>query len=206
MTCRRNLTCAAAFLCMVCGAALAGCATSPGGAAPAVRPAQVRSLNLDAYQDPAERDRAALVRFVGAWDYDGWYDPPDQPRRQAAGIAAGTIEHRHFVLLDSAEVAQQGGIADFQAGSMLLSSEPGIGLMLTAWSGQAPAVHRCRGTVEAEGSRFVFDEFRPIRTQDRLRMIVRFETDDRWVIDFYRRTGGKDVLAASYTFTRSAAM
>jgi hypothetical protein len=180
-----------------------GCGTMQQTATPTMRPPQVRPLDTLGHSDPIDRDRLALSRFVGAWDFEGWYDAPGEPRRMAAGIAAGTIENRFFLLLDSARIVVQGERGEVITGAMLLSAEPGIGLMMTAWSEQSPVVHRFRGTVEAEGSRFMFDEVRPLRGNDHLHLVMRFETDDRWIAEFHRISGGSNVIAASYTFTRA---
>lgn len=190
----------------LCGLGLAtvmvGC-NSTQTTAPPTRPAQVRALDLSGHPDPTDRDRIALARFVGAWDFKGWYDPPGAPRRETAGIAAGTVEHQHFLMLDTARIVAQAEDKEFSVGSMLFSAEPGVGLMLTAWSSEEPSVQRLRGKVEAEGSRFVFDEIRTAHGTDRLRMILRFETDDRWVAEFFRKSGSPDVAVASYTFKRT---
>lgn len=190
-------------LCAIgCAALLVGCNTTPTSGT-GVRPPRVRALDTSGLADPVDRDRLALSRFVGAWDFEGWYDPPGESRRTTEGRAAATIEHNHFIMLDTARAVEQADDVEYSVGSMLLSVEPGIGLMATAWSSDTPAIHRLGGSVEAGGSRFVFKEFRTVGGRDRVRAVMRFETDDRWVLEFSRKSSGQDVIAASYTFTRA---
>lgn len=182
---------------------LAACSAVRQTAVTAAKPAQVRPLDYAGNTDPLDRDRLALSRFVGAWDFEGWYQAPDLSRRETKGLAAGMIENRYFLLLDTARRVKQSASEEFLRGSMLLSVEPGIGLMLTAWGDQSPAVHRLRGQVQADGSLFVFDEVRPPKDKDCLKMVLHFDSDDRWIADFYRVSGGTESLAASYLFLRA---
>ena len=166
-------------------------------------PAGVTILRAPAGATEDDRNRIALARFVGAWDYAGWYTPEGRARETSEGIAAGTIEHEYYVLLDGQYVREEAGTASYHEGSMLFSSEPGLGLMMTSWSNAGPSVQRFRGRVEREGTRFVFDEVERVGGGEWLRLVVSFETDNTWTADFYRRGSPEDILAASYTFTRA---
>jgi len=195
-------TLAVAGLTAIVGA-FAGCSAQQKADREVVRPAGVTEIDFAGITDSTERTRIALSRFVGAWDISGWHQPPGEARRETSGIAAGTIENEYFVLIDTARVTTQNEVVDHTAGSILLSAEPGVGLMLTAWSSESPEVHRFKGESYADWSRFVFNEFRTPEDRDRLRLVMQFQTNDRWTAEFYRRKGMKETLAASYTFNRA---
>src|SRR5690606_31063353 len=96
---------------------------------PALRP-----LTLPANATLADEDRAALARFIGVWDFEGWSTTDAGQRQNARGTAAAASEHEHFVLVDVRSTAGQlSGEAGRSAGSMLLAVDPGSGLTLTAW-------------------------------------------------------------------------
>ncbi len=193
-----------ASLAIAVAACTLGCAgTRTPGDASATRPAECREIDTSHLTEQHDKDRVALARFVGAWDFEGWYDPSGESRRSGAGMAAGVVEHDNFLLLDTANFVDQDGEREFETGSLLFSVEPGVGLVMTAWSDDSKAVHRFRGRVEAEGSRFVFEDIPIGGGRDRVAMVMRFETDDRWFAEGFRRSRGSDTLVAQYTFTRA---
>lgn len=163
----------------------------------------LRSIRVPPSASPADADRAALARFVGAWDFEGWSGHEGR-RTQGAGRAAAVIEDEHFVLLDlEATTGQLGGRTGRKSGSMILASEPGIGVTLTAWGDAAPSISRLAGRAHGNGAVFTLDEARTPAGRPRLSMTITFETDDRWVAEI-RERGRTSPPLARYTFTRAA--
>jgi hypothetical protein len=166
--------------------------------------AALRPIQSPSGTSRADRDRAALARFVGVWTFSGWSVDPNGNRAHSAGLAAAAIEDDYFVLIDiRATAGQLGGRAGRKGGSMLLASEPEIGVTLTAWGDASPSVNRLIGRTEGEGASFVFDEAKTPGDRHRLSLNVTFETDDRWTAEIRDITATGRPLIASYTFNRS---
>lgn len=181
---------------MGAGLGLAGC-RSRGPNVSDVPNLALRPLNVPAHATAADEDRAALSRFVGVWDFEGWSTDAEGQKQKSSGTAAAAIEHEHFVLFEvRSAVGTLSGQAGRSAGSMLLASEPGSGLALTAWGDAAPAVRRLTGHVHGNGSAFGFSE-----PGGRTSLVLTFETDDRWVAEVRDGRSGDPVIA-KYTFTR----
>lgn len=179
-------------------AGLAGCRSNGPVVSDAPNPA-LRQLTIPANATPADEDRAALARFIGVWDFEGWSTTDTGHRQTSRGAAAATSEHEHFVLIEVRSTAGQlSGEAGRSAGSMLLAVEPGNGLTLSAWGDAAPAIRRLSGSVHGSGATFWFEEF-----SQGTSVAMKFETDDRWIAEV-RKGGGEDSVIATYTFTRRA--
>lgn len=176
---------------------ITGCSSS-GPAVSDVPNLALRPLQVPANATAADEDRAALGRLVGVWNFEGWSKDADGQRRTASGTAAAAIEHEHFVLLDiRSTVGELSGRAGSTTGSMLLASEPGTGLTLTAWGDAAPAVRRLSGTVHGNGSVIA------LREPGRGAMLtLTFETDDRWVAELHEAGAARDSAVARYVFSR----
>jgi hypothetical protein len=187
---------------LVVAAAVPGCKTGPLHGTYA-RPTTVSPIDASEYSDQHDLDRMALTRFIGAWDFTGWHNPPDGERRETAGIAAGVVEHRNFVLLDIANLTEEGETVELGSGSILFAVEPEVGLVVTTWSEASPAVHRYRGMVQADGSRFAFGGVKVGETGERVDVVAQFETDDRFVMRFYRGSGDSAEIVAEYAFSRA---
>lgn len=178
-------------------AVLAGCRSGEPVVSDAPNPA-LRPLTVPANATLADEDRAALTRFIGVWDFEGWSMTDAGQRQNARGTAAAASEHGHFVLVEVRSTAGQlAGEAGRSAGSMLLAAEPGNGLTLTAWGDASPAIRRLTGSVHGNGCTFWFRE-PGLGTS----VAMRFETDDRWIAEV--RRGGADSVIATYSFTRRA--
>lgn len=184
------------------GLLLAGCQSSSAPAAhfaanPALSPIQVPPGGSS-----CDADRAALARFVGVWNFDGWANSGGA-RTTASGKAAATIENQHFVLIDLQTTSGTvGARAGTKSGSMLLASEPGIGLTLTAWGDASPSMSRAIGRAEGNASAFMFEEARTPAGMHRLSITMTFETNDRWVASIHDLSVGGQPRVAQYTFTR----
>lgn len=144
-------------------------------------------------------ERATLAKFIGAWDFEGWYEPADAPRRTSKGKAAGVLEHSHFVLLDTHSTVTEDGKSRELRGSILFSVAPGEGLQLSAWSDNSPALRQFKGTVENNGNRFSFKGIPAPGNSNQVRLEILYSSADRWTAEFTR--SGK--VIASYTFIRA---
>jgi len=181
---------------------LCGCESSSPARHQGTNPA-LRQIEAPASGGTVDADRAALARFVGVWNFEGWAINGGN-RVTAAGKAAAAIENDHFVLIDVQTTSGTlGSRASNKSGSVLLASEPGIGLTMTAWGDASPAISRATGHVEGNASAFVFDEARTPKGVHRLSMTMTFETDDRWVARVHDLSAGDHPLVAQYTFTRA---
>jgi hypothetical protein len=193
-------------LCAILTFPFAGCRSGgDGGEAAAEHPENpaLRTLACPEGAASADANRAALARFVGVWNFEGW-SSDGSAHVPATGRAAGVVENQHFVLLDlQATAGKVGQPPARKAGSMLLASEPDIGVTLTAWGDASPQIRRLVGRCEGKGSAFVLNEVRHGQDGRDLSMTIVFETDDRWTAEF-RDTAmeGKPVVAR-YTFTRA---
>lgn len=149
---------------------------------------------------PALRaERATLAKFIGAWDFEGWYEPVDAPRRTSKGKAAGVLEHSHFVLLDTQSTVTEDGKSRELRGSILFSVAPGEGLQLSAWSDNSPALRQFKGSIKNNGNLFAFKGIPAPGNSNQVRLDILFSSADRWTAEFTR---GSKVIA-SYTFIRA---
>ncbi len=179
-----------------------GCQTNKP-AEHAANPA-LRQLNIAPDASSADADRAALARFIGVWNFEGWSADPGGKRSSASGHTAGTIEDEHFVLLDfQVTSGELTGRAGRKAGSMILASEPGIGATMTAWGDSGPSITRLVGRVEGNGSAFSFRESRTPEGRRRVSLLFVFETDDSWTVEIRDDSVNGDPVVASYRFTRA---
>ncbi len=152
----------------------------------------------------ADRDRAALARFVGDWKFEGFAQNGVE-RTPGSGQAAATIEREHFVLLDlQAAEGQLSGRAGRKSGSMIFASEPGIGLTLTAWGDASPTITRMVGSIEGNASRFTFKEMPTAPGLHRHTMMFDFVTDDRWIAEIRDESERNSPIVARYEFVRAA--
>ncbi|MCC6321475.1 MAG: hypothetical protein IT438_08600 [Phycisphaerales bacterium] len=141
-----------------------------------------------------------LARFVGDWSFEGHASAADGEAAKATGRAAGVIENEHFVLIDlRVESGRFGARGERKGGSLLLASEPGIGLTMTGWGGSSPSIVRLVGRAEGSGSRFSFDEVKSSGAR-RVNLSFEFEADDRFVATIRDATNSS--VLGSYTFTR----
>lgn len=154
---------------------------------------------------PADADRQALARLVGVWSFEGWSVGKDGSRKQATGLAAAAIENRYFVLLDiEASAGELGGRAGRKSGSMILASEPGIGLTLTAWGDASASICRLVGRVSGDGKVFTFEESRTPADLRRLSLVLTFETSERWTAEVRDASAPGRPIIAFYTFHAGA--
>lgn len=187
---------------MLSGVSLSGCGSAQTTSRHEVNPA-LRQIQTPAGGSAADADRAALARFVGLWNFEGW-TLKNGERASASGIAAATIENQHFVLIDVQTTAgAMGTRGGHRSGSVLLASEPGIGLTMTAWGDASPAISRSTGHVEGNASAFVFEESQTPQGIRRLSVTMTFETNDRWVTAVHDLAAAGRPLVAQYTFTRA---
>lgn len=182
---------------------LGGCQTAPATSDQPVNPA-LRVITSPAGAAPADVQRAALARFVGTWNFEGWSSGDGTLRNRFDGRAAGTIENEHFVLLDlEATAGRLAGKAGRKSGSLFFASEPGIGLTLSAWGDASPSVSRFVGTALGGASVFRFREVRSA-SGSRIALAIKFETDDRWSAELRDLNATGEPVIAYYTFTRSS--
>jgi hypothetical protein len=153
---------------------------------------------------PADVNRAALARFVGVWNFEGWTADRAGQHMPRSGRAAGAIDHEHFVEIEfHATDSQPGGSNAHKAVSVLLASEPGLGLTMTAWGDASPAVSRLIGKAEGDGSAFTFDEATSTAGRDRLSVTIKVQTDDHWTLEVHDASNSGRPVVASYAFTRA---
>ncbi|MBS0196744.1 MAG: hypothetical protein JSR77_08300 [Planctomycetes bacterium] len=180
-----------------------GCGSQPRTAAPDAHRA-LRPIVTIAGASAADKDRAALARFVGDWKFEG-FAMNGSDRAKGSGRAAASIEREHFVLLDlQAAEGQLSGHAAKKSGSMIFASEPAIGLTLTAWGDASPAMTRMVGEVDANASHFTFNEMRTAPGVHRHTISFDFETDDRWIAEIRDESERNTPVVARYEFTRVA--
>lgn len=180
----------------------AGCSTHQTTAEHPVNPA-LRAITPPAHGTAADADRAALARFVGVWNFEGWSTDPTGAHQPGAGHAAAVIESEHFVLMDLLTTSGQlAGRTSRKSGSMIFASEPGIGVTMTAWGDASPSISRMVGRAEGNGSVFTFHEAKTPEGHHQMGAIVTFETDDRWVVDIKNASMSGEPVVARYTFTR----
>jgi len=178
---------------------LTGCQCGSSAPTYSQNPA-LRQIQPPANATAADADRATLARFVGVWTFEGWSVAADGTERTVAGNAAAAIESEHFVLLTIHRTSGQlAGRAGRTVGSMLLASEPEVGITLTAWGDESPFVRRLIGKTHGSGSVFSFDE----RNRG-LSLTLTFETDDRWVAEARESNNGAQSVVARYKFSRDA--
>lgn len=185
-------------------ASLWGCQCQPSACAHPANPALHR-LEIPVGATAADADRAALSRFVGVWTFDGWSVATGGDRKPCAGKAAAAIEDEHFVLIDLQTTSGQVGVhSEHKSGSLMLGSEPGIGVTLTAWGSASPSISRFAGSAAGDGSFFCFREARTAADTRRLRVCIWFETDDRWTAQVRDGSASDHPLIAEYKFTRTS--
>jgi hypothetical protein len=194
----------AACLCAA-PAALVACGSSQ--VAPATPPTtgNLRPITTPAGGSVADAQRAALARFVGIWQFEGWSVDPAGTQRSVSGRAAATIEREHFVLIDmQATSGEMAGRALRRGGSILLASEPGLGVTLTTWGDASPAVGRLIGKAGESGGSFVFDEAATPAGRQRVQITIHFRSDDHWVAELRDAEAGGSNMLARYEFKRAA--
>jgi hypothetical protein len=185
-------------------ASLWGCQCQPCACAHPANPT-LRQLEISAGASAADADRAALSRFVGVWTFDGWSAASGCDRKPRAGKAAAAIEDEHFVLIDLQTTSGPvGGHSEQKSGSLMLGSEPGIGVTLTAWGSASPSISRFVGSAARDGSFFCFKEVRTVADTRRLWVCIWFETDDQWTAQVRDGTASDHPLIAEYKFTRTS--
>ncbi len=185
------------------GAFLAGCSGQKDLSSGQERNPALRRMETPPGGTQADADRAALARFVGVWTFEGWSTDTGGVRTPASGDAAAVIENEHFVKIDVvATSGKLGGRAGRKGGSLLLASEPGVGVTLTSWGDASPSISRLIGRSEGEGSQFTFQEARTPEGVRAVSLKVTFETDDRWLAQVSDASTPNGPVVASYTFTR----
>jgi hypothetical protein len=196
----------AAARCAVCllaaGGLMLGCQSQKPDAVHAVNPS-LTHIETAPGATKADADRAALARFVGVWNFNGWCTTGEGARREAAGQAAGTIENTHFVLLDlQATSGELSGNAGRKSGSMLFASEPDVGPTLTAWGDANASLSRFVGDVQGHRSAFMFEEVKTPAGRHRHSIAIVFQTDDAWTAEIRDSSAAGTPLLARYEFTR----
>lgn len=183
---------------------LSGCNTVQPVAERSTNPG-LRPIEAPPGGTPADIDRAALARFIGVWNFEGWSSDSSGARKMGAGRAAAAINCEHFVLIDlQAATGQVAGRSGSRAGRMMLASEPGLGSTLTAWGDASPAIARFYGRIEGNGAAFSFTEAKTPAGLHSHTLTFVFQTDDHWTAEVQDCSmPGKPVIA-SYTFTRSS--
>jgi hypothetical protein len=191
--------------CLVATISLAlGCQTQNAMTEHPANPA-LRRIEAPAGTTAADADRAALARFVGVWNFEGWSADQGSKRNSASGRAAGTIENEHFLLLDlQATSGQLSGRTGRKSGSMLFASEPGIGLTVTAWGDASPSITRLVGYIEGNASAYCFHEAKTPPGMHQHALTITFQTDDKWVAEVQDMTANDKPVVARYEFTRAA--
>jgi len=180
-----------------------GCQSAERADSPPPPTAPLRALQVPIDAAPADADRAALARFVGVWNFEGRAGRDALPR-SASGFAAGVIEDEHFILIDfQATSGELAGRAGRKGGSMLLASEPGLGITLTAWGDASPSISRFVGRAHHAGSSFAFHEAQTPENRHRLDLNITFTSDDRWTLEVRDTTAPGDPIVAFYQFTRA---
>lgn len=190
----------------LCAAMLinAGCQSGQTAAEHPANPA-LRRIETPPNASQADVERAALARFVGTWDFKGWSGAPGAERSQVAGRAAGVIENGHFIMMDMQVTSGQlAGRTGRKSGTMLLASEPGLGLTLTAWGDASPSISRSTGKAEGNASAFSFRESRTPKGAGSMTLTITFQSDDHWVAEIGDAASDGNRSVARYEFSRSS--
>lgn len=197
-----GLTAAAILILTACESQPRNTGGQQSGAALQSEDPNLMKLQMPAGSD-ADQRRATLARFIGVWKFEGSVLELNGSRRNVSGEAAAAIEEEHFVKIDM--LATSGALAGYagkKSGTLLLASEPDVGLTLTAWGDASPAITRMTGTQQNRGQQFVFEELRTPAGRNRHQLAIRFETDHRWTAEIRDIDADSDPVLASYTFTR----
>ncbi|GMV24194.1 MAG: hypothetical protein AMXMBFR58_02250 [Phycisphaerae bacterium] len=178
---------------------------APQKSPPAPAAHNLRPITAPAGGSIADAHRASLARFVGIWQFEGWSVDSAGIQQSVSGRAAATIEREHFVLIDlQATSGQMAGRALRRGGSILLASEPGLGVTLTTWGDASPSVGRLIGRTEGSGASFVFDEAATPAGRQRVQISIHFRSDDHWIAELRDADTGDSKVLASYEFKRAA--
>ena len=145
--------------------------------------------------DDAARTREELTRFLGTWRMEGWVQDPGQERHNVTARVNGNIEMKYFVELAYIDMKVSG--VDSQIwGTSTLGYDTDDGFSVSTRLNTLPeAVRAERGKFDQSNRSFVF-------MGSDYRVIIRFATPDRFIVETTVTTGGKTQQVESYTFTR----
>jgi len=146
--------------------------------------------------DPAARAREELTRFLGVWSMEGWAQEPGQERLTITATVNGNVEMNYFVELAYIDVAVP-GVETPIWGTSMLGYEDGQGYNITTRFNTLPEPLRASGgTFSASTRTFTF-------APSGARIVVRFESPDRFTAETFIMANGSEQQIESYRFTRS---
>lgn len=149
-----------------------------------------KSENRGAGGDKSSRAREELTRFLGVWSVEGWSMDGEQ-RYDVRAKANGNVQMSNFVELAFMDITVNGEAMSVW-GEALLGYDNDVGYTYNSRISTLPKAFNANGQFDAANRTFSF-------TSQGDRMVVRFETPDRFTLETF--DGGQ--MIESYRFTRS---
>jgi len=146
--------------------------------------------------DAESRAREELTRFIGIWAMEGWVQEPDQGRLNVQARVNADIQMSYFVELAYIDLKVTG--VDQQVwGTSTIGYDKNEGYNISTRFNTLPEPMRAAGgTFDQNNRTFTF------KGSD-YRLIVRFQTPDRFTVETFAASGSSEQQVESYTFTRT---
>jgi len=121
-------------------------------------------------------DRAALTRFTGAWEVEGWSSELDGNRRDVTGMARGSGD-RDVVSID---ITVEPDVGESSVGTLTLIAENDGGVTMTSRFDGARVSTRYSGHATRDGEVITLTERDPDASGMRRRIVIRFLGPREW--------------------------
>jgi len=146
--------------------------------------------------DVESRARDELTRFIGIWAMEGWVEESGQGRLNVQARVNADIQMSYFVELAYIDLKVTG--MDQQVwGTSTIGYDKNEGYNISTRFNTLPESMRATGGTFDQNSRsFTFKG-------SNYRLIVRFQTPDRFTVETFATSGGSEQQVESYTFTRT---
>lgn len=146
--------------------------------------------------DQSGRAREELTRFLGVWTMEGWAQEPGQERFEVRAQVNGTVEMSYFVEMAYIDMSVTGFDGQIW-GTSTLGYDENDGYSFSSRFNTAPEPLRAGGgRFDPDNRTFVFEESDG-------RVVIRFETPDRFTSETILTSGGQETTVESYRFTRN---
>jgi len=146
--------------------------------------------------DESARAREELTRFIGVWAMEGWVQEPGQERLSVRARVNADIQMSYFVELAYIDLKVT-GMEGQVWGTSTIGYDKDDGYNISTRFNTLPEPLRTTGGTWDQSSRsfkFMGPDYR---------LVVRFDTPDRFSVETLVPAGGREQQIESYTFTRS---